>query len=142
MSGFKAAEAVDPLDYDFSAVKGDDGKPLSKGTIAEPSREALDAFWEGRRHILEEAGIDLGEIESVNPLEPEGRVALTRAFASIPEERRKAMAPAQIENVARLCEGTPSKDEIEALPGRIQDAFIGWLMGMLSNPTRQNGSSG
>lgn len=131
---FKAAEAVDPLEFDF-------GEWGPTGRIPEPSREQLDAFWEGRRRLLENAGIDLAELESLDPLDPQSRIALTKAFASIPEDKRKAMVPAQIDNVAALCQGEPSKDALEALPGRIQDAFFGWLMGMLSGPTRQNGTS-
>jgi hypothetical protein len=134
MSGFKAAEAVAALDYDF-------GEYGPSGTVPEPSREQLDAFWDGRRKILEDAGIDLSMLESLDPLDPESRVELTKAFASIPEEKRKAMAPAQIENVAKLCAGSPSEEELKLLPGRYQDAFFGWLMGMLSNPTSPNGTN-
>lgn len=135
MSGFKAAEAVDPLDFDF-------GEYGPSGTIPEPSREQIDAFWEGRRHILEEAGINFAELEGFDPNDPHSRQALVKAFAEIPADKRKQMAPASIDNVAALCSGEPSKEVITKLPGRVQDAFFGWLMGMLSNPTRQNGSSG
>lgn len=139
--GFDAAEAVAPLDYDFSAYTNGDGKPLSKGTIAEPSREQLDAFWQGRRQVLADAGIDLAELEGFDPLDPDSRAALAKKFASIPDEKRKAMAPAQLKHVSAVCSGTPSEKEIEALPGRVQDAFIGWLMGMLSNPTPRSDTS-
>jgi hypothetical protein len=139
--GFDAANAVTPLDYDLSAYKGEDGKPLSKGTIPEPSRAKLDAFWEGRRQVLADAGIDLAELEGFDPLDPDSRAELTKKFASIPDEKRKAMAPAQLKHVAAVCSNTPSEQEIKALPGRVQDAFIGWLMGLLSNPTPSSDTS-
>lgn len=135
MPGFDAAEAVERLDYDFRP------HVEAHGTIPEPSREELDEFWEGRRRILEDAGVSLAELEGFDPLDPQSRRAIIEAFASIPEEKRKAMSPAALDNVAALAKGKPTRDELDALPGRLQDAFIGWLMGMLSNPTSQNGSS-
>jgi hypothetical protein len=135
MSGFDAAEAVESLDYDFRPHVD------AHGTVPEPSREELDHFWNGRRRILEDAGVSFTELESFDPLDPQSRRAIIEAFASIPEDKRKAMTPAALDNVARLTKGQPTRDELEALPGRLQDAFIGWLMGMLSNPTSRNGSS-
>lgn len=135
MPGFSAEEAVERLEYDFRPHVD------AYGTIPEPSREELDEFWEHRRQILEDAGVSFAELESFDPLDPKSRRAIIEAFAKVPEDKRKAMTPAALDNVATLTKGQPSREELDALPGRIQDAFIGWLMGMLSNPTSRNGTS-
>lgn len=132
---FKAAEAVpaDDLAYDLAPYG-------PSGTVPEPSRDQLDAYWEANRAIYENAGVDLSKVESVDPQSQEGRAALTEAFADIPRDKRKAITPERIAAMAELCQGHPSAEEIKALPFRHQEAFMGWLMGVFSNPSSSNGA--
>jgi hypothetical protein len=135
MPGFNAAEVVseDDLDFDFSKyVEG------VKGRIPEPSAEALDKFYRRGFEIAKDAGINIDEV--AEPGE-RGRAALVKALANAPEGATEKMRHAEIEATAELCQGTPSVEQIEALPYRIQQAFTAWLMAKFADPTRRNGAT-
>jgi hypothetical protein len=142
MSGFDAAEIVpeDDLAFDFTKYDG------PEGTIPEPTRELLDAYWERMRDDAETAGLDRDKILEAERLggvqTPEGRVAIVEAYASADPEKLKEMPHHRIAAVAELCQGAPSKDQIEALPYRVQEAFVAWLMEKFSRPPTTNGSTG
>jgi hypothetical protein len=137
---FDAAKVAEPLDFDFSAFEDKDGKPLPKGTIPEPSKDAVQSYFKNARKEAQDAGIDATDV--IDTTTEEGKVALAKVFADAEREHPGAMEKldkAQLEGVAKLCGGTPTKEEIAALPYRQQRAFFGWLMGELSNPAASNG---
>lgn len=144
MSGFVAAEAVETLDYDFTSLNANGDERFTKGTIPEPSRELYDNFTDANHKIDREMGLDLeGLTEEIAKVEnpQEAMLIYGRAIAAIPEDSRREAAHKRIDVIAELCQGTPPKEEIAALPFRHQEAFFGWLMGQLRGPFSRNGTS-
>lgn len=149
--GFNAAERVSALDYDFTTM---DPCPTAlrkcKGIIPEPSDEMMDTFIE-RFHRL----MDLLATASVSTLtfelsekarkmdEAPETLTVDEALAKwhepdddLSEGRRKANG-AVVELLADICQGTPSKAEIEAMPGRTRAAFLQWLVMELLTPKEE-----
>jgi hypothetical protein len=74
MSGFKAAEAVAALDYDF----GEDGKPSPRHRPRALAERLQSYSGNARKEGLEDAGIDATDV--IDTLDPEeGKVALAKA---------------------------------------------------------------
>lgn len=125
---FNAGEVVanDDLDFDFADVGG------PKGTVPEPTRDRLDAYWASVREGMEVAGLDqerMLEAEKLGGADtPEGRAALVAIMAEATPEKLSEMTRGRIQAIADLCAGQPSREEIDALPYRVQEAFFGWLL--------------
>ena len=101
MSAF-GADAVERLDFDFSAFPRGDGQPgncTGKGYIPEPSEARLMGFQKALMAIG-----DAEDDESVESALPQVRQAL-----------------------AEFCQGHPTLEEIEQLPPRVLAAFVRWL---------------
>lgn len=138
MSGFKASEAVERLDYDFTDLQVSDPAQQeilagAKGTIPEPSQQQLDGYFEAMRTLLSDLGVDLADAGSPQQL--------MAAFAKLPEGALERMNEGMVQAVADLCGGQPSRDQIAALPPRVRQAFVGWLSGQFANPTTLDMSS-
>lgn len=133
MSGFNSGKAVPVSDlaYDFTAHGG------GEGTIPEPSAEIVQAYFKEVRGAMKGAGIELGDLAAGNTAE--GRLAIARALGAADEDKLKEMEAQQLDAVVGLCGGTPSKEEIEKLPARVQQAFFGWLVAKFSRPPNPNG---
>lgn len=109
MSGFKASEAAPKLDYDFNPHMD------VKGTVPEPSQDAM-------RQYNKEIGVIYG-----------GKTR--EEIAKLPVEDQEEIGAALVAAMAELCDGSPSLEELKALPFRTIQAFSGWLMGSFKNPT-------
>jgi hypothetical protein len=109
MTGFKASEAVPELAYDF--------RPFveAHGVVPEPSQPAMKQFSKAMNAVY--GGRTIEEV------------------AKLPYEEQEALGDATKPLVADLCNGHPSLDELENLPFRPLNAFVGWLMGSFQNPT-------
>lgn len=129
MGGFDASTAVEALDYDFTSVGGE------KGTIAEPSPKQVEDALERIRKAATEGGIDLASLDDDSP------GAILRVLADAPEGALTKITQEVSDAAVELCGGKPSKEEVDALPYRVQQAFVGWLLGQFSDPQRQNGAS-
>jgi hypothetical protein len=109
MTSFSAKSAAPALDYDFNPhVK-------AKGTVPEPSQEAVEQFQEVILAILPDG--DLDKLQNLSLAE--GKAA-TLKFK---------------EALADLCAGSPSREELDALPHRVLVAFSGWLSGSFQDPS-------
>lgn len=135
------AAAKDPLDWDFTKSLGDG----VLGTIPEPSRDAVDAFKGHAKRILEDEGIDLSRFAPIaalgeNPAPGEIIAAVAAVMPELEGDTLEKLQSAQLEAVIELCEaageGAPTREQIEALPARYQEAFVGWLSGKFADPTR------
>lgn len=119
---FKPSDAVEALDYDFR----DSGVEFV-GTIPEPSQDDLDALFADMRKIGTEGA--LGSLASVqdgdNPV---------KALAALDENALTDITGALVAAVAKLCKGTPTEDEINALPVRHRQVFISHLLDQITNP--------
>ena len=131
--GFDAASAVEPLDFDFHPYAD------AKGTVPEPSQEQVERLFEAIRGLAVAAGIQPGA----------SREEAIAAFAAIPEEVQKEQARHTLDALVEFCQGSPSREQIEQLPYRPLNAFIGWLVGHFAgdagkgvtepSPARANG---
>ena len=113
MSGFIAAEKVEPLAYDFTTAQGYSPEWPGAGVVPEPTAEALAAFLEGvneyRRAIVAAADDPTAATQ----------FAGTAAFDKVRQL------------VTDVCGGEPTPDQIAALPQRYLSAFAAWLLGEL-----------
>jgi hypothetical protein len=113
-------DSVEAISFDFRTLKVD-GKPGPKGAFPEPTREQLQAFG-----------------DTVN----EWRTGMATLAA---DSQKSGKSPSKqksdklnrmiLDAVATLSGGTISRAQLEALPPRVQDGFLTYLMGELLDPT-------
>lgn len=116
------AATTSPLDFTFRPHLD------LTGTIPDPSEAQVRAF-----------------NASIDQISSEGRKALTELAADTDtsDEDRRARAAQideqvherQLDAVAELCSGEPSRDQVAQLPYRVQVGFIAWLTKELRDPT-------
>lgn len=116
MPGFNASKAVEKLDWDFTEFAG----PDAKGTIPEPSEGALTTFQERLKALYGE------------DFDPTDAQALRERFKDVDEGE---ILTELLDAVAELCSETPTAEQIRALPPRVRTAFMGWLLGSITDPT-------
>jgi hypothetical protein len=166
--GFKAAEFVEPLDFDFAPYAD------LKGTVPEPSDRAVNKFLKRWQKLVAEIiRLNMQELQEM----PTGE-----ALAALPEEERARIEAqqAEIEKALpttvsgaleamndmsfddsgvegksagelvadRMCEivdelsgGKPSAAQLLAVPYRPRSQFLGWLVGELTNPEKGKAGS-
>lgn len=128
MPKFKAADAVEPLDYEFAPYAD------VKGTVPEPSGDQVAAFYANLGKQLETAlGDDRTEgVDMTSPTE------VGRLFMSLTADDHKAMYDALLDLHAEVCSQQPSRDDLAQLPFRLRQAFYGavqeWLRPEASRP--------
>lgn len=140
MAKFDAGKAVPRLDYDFQAFKllDADGNPTDQrgptGIIGEPSDEQINRFQYDFSALLTEiTGHDVDPTDNKSV-----QAAMYEIGKDIDLLREVTGRSAEI--VAALCSnpdpnGAPTKvtvDMLHSLPGRVQNAFYGWLQGELN----------
>lgn len=133
MAGFKATQAVSGLSYDFTGleVQDDDAAELldkCKGTTPEPSYQQV-------RHMQSRFKQMLGIGDEVDPVE------INKAMARMSEAELLDRDDEIAEIIAGVTSGSPSIEEIQALPYRVREAYVGWICGELNNPTAGTGST-
>lgn len=111
--GFKSSQ-VEALDFDFSPVLD------AKGTIPEPSHDLRDAFLEALDQATDGDGDLADRLEDV----------------TVKDIRR--LEKDYVAAIVELGQGTPSKEQLEALPPRHQLGFLKYLVGELTDPTRRD----
>lgn len=121
MSKFDAGAVVEPMTYDFTAFGG------KSGTIPEPSSGQVDTFMADVRAMIEPIK-DLFGKDTTDLAED---ADLAEKVSALPDDLVAGMSDQMTEAVAKFCSGSPSKEEIEALPYRVQTAFMAWLMSEL-----------
>jgi hypothetical protein len=113
MSAFNAA-SVSTLDYDFTTSVGANGLPLEgKGVVPEPSSDQLLEFVEGMQAV--------GERDQ----------AIVAAGGKI--DSKASLQELKV-LTANFCNGSPTLEQIEALPVRLFQAFSQWLQGEFAGP--------
>lgn len=114
---FKAAEAVEALDYDFNPYVD------RKGTIPEPTTQQIERFRDAVFGVFRDSGINPESITT-------GKVSLELMGDLM--EKAKHVEDAVVSAVADLT-GIADHD-INALPYRLKAAFTGWIMGQFFHP--------
>lgn len=117
--GFDAGKAVEPMDYDFTTVPGGKGK----GTVPEPSNEAMEKFQKAFGKIQREAmalGKDIKDEDFTDEVEADLEV------------KAKDIGHRLDAAVAKLCKNNPTIEEMDSLPFRHKQAFAKWLLEQFS----------
>lgn len=134
MSQFNV-ETIEALEYDFTAIKhnvqpkkGAVKYCSGKGAIPEPTETQLEGYSSGVKTIfgLDEAADDADTKEKV-----EGQIV--KANESV---TKKLMGL-----TSALCQGSPSKAELEELPPRYRNAFLKWVYAEVTNPEVSSGAT-
>lgn len=137
MPAFVLVEEVDDLSFDFSSTSNPDG---AKGTIPDPSAKQINTFQKKLRAISKEIRRTLGKLDKDTDPDKAGaeeEASDTEVLAAALESADDALVGAQdaiVAAVAGVCGGHPTLAEIQALPYRAQQAFIGWVTGTFLDP--------
>lgn len=127
MGGFKAREKVSGLEYDFTGItvadKSDqDLLDEAVGVIPEPSTY-------GVRRMN-------GRLNDMLGLAPDATLQeRMEALSSKTEAEMHEVDDEQLDIIAEITDGSPSREELAALPFRHRVAFYGWILGELNNPS-------
>lgn len=125
-TSFVSSEAIDGLDYDFTAHGG------GSGSIPEPSSWQVDAFRQFLGKQFEAAQASSGNSgDEERELTTRERVKLLSDVLSKDDSEGRAEI---LDACSAMCSGTPSVEELAALPYRLQQKFFGWLTGVFLNP--------
>lgn len=127
MGGFKAREVVSALEYDFAGIKAntpEDQELLdaARGVTPEPSTMQV-----RRMNTRQKALLGLPADATVKDT--------LDALATKSEEELLEIDEEQLDIVADITSGEPSRDELAALPWRHRQGYYGWLLGELNNPS-------
>lgn len=119
--GFKAASAVEELDFDFRPYVEIDG------VVPEPSTSKIQQFQKDIKSIFGEA--ILAQAEAANS-GGNVNVEQVREFLAADDTTESDEKYAQLLTaVAKVCSNKPTKAQLEKLPYRHQGVFIGWITG-------------
>ena len=144
MSKFKAGDAVERLEYDFTDFGG------NAGTIPEPSRGQVKAYFNGIKNLMKEVKDLRGMAENIDPDKmSDEEVADLMSKVDEAEERSDDYHERSVGLLAELCGadkvdlrseeseepitfkyvgGSPTFDELQALPFRVLQAFTQWFI--------------
>lgn len=122
MAQFNAAERVSELSYDF--------KPFVdlSGVVPEPSSDQIRDFKHAFSEMVSSALGEVAGAQGATPMEQFEMFVqyLGRDTAEIDEKGLHAMAT--------VCSSQPSFDDLASAPYRVQQAFLGWLVGLFLVP--------
>lgn len=123
---FVLEDELDKLTYDFRPYVD------AHGIIPEPSSTQIKGLQSAMRAALKPA------LEAMNVAADTADVSALMAALAEPSKAdlkaAEAASEAIIHAISDTCSGTPTPDELRALPFRGQQAFIGWLSGVLLSP--------
>lgn len=144
--GFNATTAVEPLDFDFTTLANcPDILADAKGTIPEPSMEAMNRFRSGFFGMLDlikkvtqqemtkaKLAEDTAKHEaaSVNELVDAWHERLDDSST----HQSKIVTDAMTEWMLIVCAPVLTGEQLLALPVRVRTAFMGWLVEELIDP--------
>jgi hypothetical protein len=123
MPGFQAEHIVEPLDYDFRPYV------QAHGTIPEPTDKQIAAFLRGLKEVVDVVQADLPDDVSAD--DP---AAVLKAMDNLDPEKTIEQMGKMADVYAGLCSGTPTAEQISALPMRIRSIFFNWLQSEVMSP--------
>jgi hypothetical protein len=118
MATFVLGEQIQDLGYDFSPYGGE-------GIIPEPSAEQIKSFRRAFAQLVQSSA------DSANKQAPEDMI---KAAIELLNKDTSELDTKILMAVAEVCSGKPSFDELDALPYRAQNAFVGWCVGTFLLP--------
>lgn len=126
MAQFTAETVVEALEYTLLPYVD------SKGVIPEPSTLQVQAFMNAQATERERLRKELAGLPDDEPLE-----ATLKRLGS---KQVEAAVKRNAQMYAALCSGTPSAEELAALPHRIFAAFAAWVSEQILNPEAVSGA--
>lgn len=121
MPGFTAATANDDYAYDFTDAAG------PKGRIPMPSTEAVRKFREAL--YAAETAVTGIEVDSVTT--EEQATEYSKRLALLTSAERDRLFDGNLDAVAGVCDGHPTREEIDALPMPVKVGFVNHVMELL-----------
>lgn len=96
------------------------------GTIPEPSRERLEEFQRGLLELADESRADArAHARAAGEDEGTAEQALTEQYDISGKQWDRAL-----DLVVGICHGSPTREQIDGLPGRVQKAFVEHVIGL------------
>lgn len=118
MPTFDLSKAVPELRYNFGGGVA--------GVVPEPSPQAVNRFRVRMAENIKVTGKDVGDLTSADEL--------LRVLSSLSEDDLNLIYEENLDALAELCAGSPTREQLAALGHRAFQAFLGWIMGELSSP--------
>lgn len=126
MPKFDAGSVVEPLDYDFTTVKGYPHRK-AKGVIPEPTDQQVAKLIGSLRDAMTDAKSLAGD-DSTEVQDFSDPAAFLGQLDGYDPEKFLSVYASVAKAYADLCSGSPSLEEITALPMRVRLRFFAWLM--------------
>ena len=123
MAGFEAQGVVEALDWDFNPYVA------ARGTIPEPTDNQIAAFLTGVKATIKEVEADLPD--GITENDP---VALLAMMEDLDPAKTIEQIGKMAEIYSALCSGTPTVEQIMALPMRVRNIFFAWLQAEVMSP--------
>lgn len=124
MSHFDASTAVEVITFDFTKYGG------GAGEIPEPTDEVLDNFFQGLSITMGNLKESVKDMKDLDATDPE---SVQAALSAVQEGDTMQKVSADLNVlIAGLTQGSPSEEDIQRLPFRVKQAFLGWLTGQFS----------
>lgn len=136
MPKFDAGAVVEPLDYDFTTVRGYPHRK-AKGVIAEPNDAKIAAFIASLRDMMKEAGSIVGAAPADIAVDP---TAFLGQLDSYEPDKLLSVFSGLAAAYSDLCSGSPSAQEIMDLPLRVRVKFFAWLQEEVVSPEAGTGA--
>lgn len=130
MAGFEAAAEVDPLNYNFTPYLD------RTGTIPEPSGDAVTAFRRAVLLALQSSDVkDVQEAALTQQTQVDaGGTPDTMALLSKAVDAGLSVEIVVSKAVVDLAGGEITAADLDALPYRPRQAFLGWVTGAFLSP--------
>lgn len=122
MAKFDAATAVDPMEFDLSKYGG------PTGTIPEPTNGQIEAFFSAMQSASAKIGIKPGQ------------QLTAEAMAEIPEDLAQTLMAGMLDALVGVGGGSFTAEHVQALPFRVQAAFMTWVAGELGAGAKAPGT--
>lgn len=143
MAKFDGKKLVSALEYDFTSIpkSGSNGKTIyckGKGFIPEPTDEAIDTYRKAYMRMQAEAqGFRDEVLRRIQEAESEEDIQaamreMEGAFEQLPavKDVREKLTPAMV----AMTDGSPSEEQLQALPSRALRVFAQWLFDEVNDP--------
>lgn len=129
MAAYDAGAACEDMAYDFTTgsfwaalvESHPDLAEQGRGTVPEPSEDAIMAFQRAQRAAL---GLDVGADEE----------EVRKHLMAMTDDEQEAMNVAVLDSYVTLCNGSPSRELLSAVPFRHRRLFYRWLSEEINDP--------
>lgn len=125
MPKFDASTIGGDLEYDFSKWNG------PTGVVPEPPRSAVTTLMKQISRAFKDSGLrdEDADDDTLTPDEVEKTMNKVED-----EEVFEKLTAELLDALAKVCAGSPTREQLEALPYRPFMGFFGYLVGNLTNP--------